>query len=76
MNIKVYHARGYIENSLGINLCTVFKAIVPQGYKNFVKDHDFIEICPAEGEYTYYLDPSIYDMLGLDIMTTVENKKN
>lgn len=54
---------GYIELN-GINLCDVLKAIAPQdNYKNFVKDHDFVEL--VTDSRTYYFDPSIYDVLGM-----------
>lgn len=53
---------GYIESN-GINLCDVLKAISPKdSYKNFVKDHDFVEL--VTDSKTYYFDPSIYDVLG------------
>lgn len=53
---------GYIE-SYGINWCKVLKAIAPKaGYKNFVKDHDFVVL--VTDSMTYCFDPSIYDLLG------------
>jgi hypothetical protein len=53
---------GYIE-SYGINWCDVLKSVVPKdSYKNFVKDHDFVELVTESK--TYYFDPSIYDVLG------------
>ena len=53
---------GYIE-SYGINWCDVLKSVVPKdSYKNFVKDHDFVELVTESK--THYYDPSIYDVLG------------
>lgn len=58
---------GYIESN-GINLCQVLKAIAPKtSYKNFVKDHDFVEL--TAGTRRYYFDPSIYDVLGKTCLT-------
>lgn len=58
---------GYIK-SLGINWCDVFKAVAPKdNYKNFVKDHDFVEV--VTDSRTYYFDPSIYDVLGKKCLT-------
>ena len=59
---------GYIE-SHGINWCKVLKAVAPKdSYKNFVKDHDFVEL--VTGSRTYYFDPSIYDVLGKKCLST------
>lgn len=59
---------GYIESN-GINWCQVLKAIAPKtSYKNFVKDHDFVEL--TTGSKRYYFDPSIYDVLGKKCLTT------
>ena len=53
---------GYIESN-GINWCDVLKTIAPKdSYKNFVKDHDFVEL--VTDSKTYYFDPCIYDVLG------------
>lgn len=53
---------GYIE-SYGINWCKVLESISPKtSYKNFVKDHDFVELTAETRRY--YFDPSIYDALG------------
>ena len=58
---------GYIESN-GINWCDVLKSIAPKdSYKNFVKDHDFVELVTDSG--TYYFDPSIYDVLGKKCLT-------
>lgn len=64
------HARpvvGYIESN-GINWCDVLKSVAPkESYKNFVKDHDFVEL--VTDSRTYYFDPSIYDVLGKKCLT-------
>lgn len=53
---------GYIETK-GINWCDVLNSVAPtDSYKNFVKDHDFVELVTESK--TYYFDPSIYDVLG------------
>lgn len=71
LNTEVYHVRGYIENSFGLNICELLKSIVPKSYKNFVKDHDFIEIHPINNNRIYYLDPTSYDVIGLDNFTVI-----
>jgi hypothetical protein len=63
---------GYIK-SIGINWCQVLKAIAPKtSFKNFVKDHDFVEL--TAGSRRYYFDPSIYDVLRKKCLT-LTNKK-
>lgn len=58
---------GYIE-SIGINWCDVLKKVAPKvSYKNFVKDHDFVEL--ITDSKTYYFDPSIFDVLGKKCLT-------
>lgn len=58
---------GYIESN-GINWCDVLKFVAPKdSYKNFVKDHDFVELVTESK--TYYFDPSIYDVLGKKCLT-------
>ena len=58
---------GYIEFN-GINWCDVLKTVAPKdSYKNFVKDHDFVEL--VTNTRTYYFDPSIYDVLGKKCLT-------
>lgn len=49
---------GYVT-FYGINLCTILQAIVPKEYKNFVKDHDFVEL-NLENKVMYF-DASLYD---------------
>lgn len=59
---------GYIESN-GINWCKVLKAVAPKdSYKNFVKEHDFVEL--VTDSRTYYFDPSIYDVLGKKCLST------
>ncbi len=58
---------GYIESN-GINWCDVLNSVAPkESYKNFVKDHDFVELVTESK--TYYFDPSIYDALGKKCLT-------
>ena len=66
---------GYLESN-GINWCKVLRTIAPKdSYKNFVKNHDFVELnTPFK---TYYFDPSIYDVLGNKCFTqTNKNADN
>lgn len=49
---------GYVH-LFGINLCKVGNIIAPKKYKNFIKDHDFVEIKIEDN--TIYFDPSLYD---------------
>ena len=59
---------GYVESSR-INWCQVLKAIAPKtSYKNFVKDHDFVEL--TSESQTFHFDPSIYDVLGKKCLST------
>ena len=58
---------GYVTWA-GMNMCTILSAIVPNEYKNFVKDHDFVEFNLKDK--TIFYDPSIYDYLGTKALTT------
>ena len=49
---------GYIT-FYGVNLCDVLNAIVPKEYKNFVKDHDFVEL--ELDDKIILFDASLYD---------------
>jgi len=49
---------GYVKWG-GLNLCTILKAIAPQKYKAFVKDHDFVEYDMKN--HTIFFDPTLYD---------------
>ena len=55
----------------GINLCNVVKMIVPKDYRNFVKDHDFVE-WNAETHNAYF-SPTIYDIVWKDCYTIENN---
>lgn len=58
---------GYV-NVFGVNLCRLAKSVMPSPkMKNFVKDHDFVEI--STGRETIYLDPTIKDMFGRSCRT-------
>ena len=58
---------GYVE-CFGVNLCKVAKCFSFTSHmKAFVKDHDFVEI-KTSGK-TYYFDPSIYDVFGINCYT-------
>lgn len=71
-NISVRHVRGYVTD-YRINLCKIMEFISPKELKEFVKDHDFIEL--DFGNSYIYLDPTSYDMIGRDNMTTVKKLK-
>lgn len=58
---------GYIDIN-GSNVCYILKQIVPNTYKNFVKDHDFVQICV--GTDIIYVDPCIYDLVGNALFST------
>ena len=49
---------GYVT-FYGIDLCKILKTIVPNKYKNFVKDHDFVEM--DLGDKYMYFDASLFD---------------
>ena len=49
---------GYVT-CLGVNICPILQRIVPKNYKNFVKDHDFVEL--NTDSYCIYFDASLYD---------------
>ena len=70
LNCKTKPVVGYVT-FYGINLCEVLKSIVPKGYKNFVKDHDFVEL--DMGHKSKYFDASLYDYY-IDC-TTYKNKE-
>ena len=50
---------GYIK-ICGINICDLAQSLVSPEYKNFVKDHDFVEYY-KEGQESTFFDPSLYD---------------
>ena len=51
------HAKPVVGHviSFGINLNKIAPLLVPKKYKNFVKNHDFVET------NNYYIDPTIYE---------------
>lgn len=66
-NVKIKHIRGYIYFS-GINLCRIAQILSPNEYKNFVKDHDFVQII-LENNNSFYIDPTLYDLINNKCMT-------
>jgi hypothetical protein len=50
---------GYVT-FYGINLCSILESIAPKEYKNFVKDHDFVELDLDNNSFKYF-DASLYD---------------
>ena len=66
---KAKHVVGYVS-FYGLNLCDILKFIAPKEYKNFVKDHDFVEL--DLDDRVKYFDASLYDYC-IDC-TTYKNK--
>lgn len=62
---------GYVKWG-GLNLCAILKAIAPQKYKAFVKDHDFVEYNMKN--HTIFFDPTLYDLLGEGSICTGEKE--
>lgn len=62
---------GYVT-FYGINMCNVLSTLAPHTYKNFVKDHDFVEL--DLGDRYLFFDASLYDYY-LDCTTSL-NKSN
>ena len=58
LNCKSRPVVGYVT-FYGINLCNVLKALAPQEWKNFVKDHDFVELELKDN--IIFFDASLYD---------------
>jgi len=54
-----------------IDLCKMLTAVVPERYKGFVKDHDFIEITSGSST-VFYFDPCLYDVIGNRCETPVK----
>ena len=52
----------------GIDLCDIAYDLAQKKYRNFVKDHDFVEI-DLRNNKTIYIDPCLYDLVGNDVMT-------
>ncbi|MGM9818061.1 MAG: hypothetical protein ACI30B_03660 [Paludibacteraceae bacterium] len=61
INANAKHVVGYVKIG-NINLCQILQMLFPKN-KNLVKDHDFVLITHLEE--TYYVDPSLYDMITL-----------
>ena len=58
---------GYIE--IGpLNICSIARSIAPRKWKNFVKDHDFVEFTIDKD--IFYADASVYDVIGTDCKTS------
>lgn len=58
---------GYIK-VCDVNLCSLVKSVMPtQDYKNFVKDHDFVEL--RTSTCVYQFDPCMYDIIGVSCLT-------
>lgn len=66
MKIKVRHVRGKVLY-YNLDVCNILKQVVPNKYKDFVKNHDFIEL-DIKSKYIY-LDPTFYDIIGYNNMT-------
>jgi len=58
---------GHIESG-GINWCKVAQSLcTKQSHKNFVKNHDFVELTTKTDIYMF--DPSMYDVLGVSCLS-------
>lgn len=58
---------GYIK-AANINLCRLAEGIcTKREYKNFVKDHDFVEL--KTHSTIYQFDPCLYDMIGMSCLS-------
>ena len=66
VNIKAKHVRGKVLY-FNLDVCNILKNIVPNKYKNFVKNHDFIEI--DIGDIYIFLYPTCFDIIGNYNMT-------
>ena len=62
LKVKARPVVGYVRYA-GINLNKLLQKILPQKYKSFFKDHDFMEVNFGGGNVTY-VDACIYDYLG------------
>lgn len=63
---------GYVS-FCGINLYPILQKVVPKKYKNFVKDHDFVEL--KYNDKVVYFDASLYDY-GIHCTTTITSQSN
>lgn len=57
---------GYVSFNR-INLCALLTFCLPDKWKPFVKDHDFVEFYFGDG--IIYADPCLYDLIKSDCMT-------
>lgn len=74
LQVKGYEKRakpvvGYVK-WYGINLCKIARFLAPKRYKNFVKDHDFVEL--NYGSYRVYCSPTLNEMIWNDGHTKVD----
>lgn len=51
----------------GFNIHPLAMAIMPNNFKSFFKDHDFVEIRKENGE-TIFIDTSLQDLIGKDFL--------
>jgi hypothetical protein len=57
------------------DLCAIVSSYcVDKNWRNFTKDHDFVEFNFGEGSEIEYADPCLYDVIGTDASTTVYYK--
>lgn len=63
---------GYVS-FCGINICPILQKVVPKKYKNFVKDHDFVEL--KYNDKVVYFDASLYDY-GIHCTTSISTHSN
>lgn len=67
INARATPVVGYITIN-GINLCKVAESVMSrQSYKNFVKNHDFVEI--KTSKFVYQFDPCLYDVIGVSCLS-------
>ena len=62
---------GYVK-CCGLNLCNILRWIAPKKYKDFVKDHDFVEY--KLRTTTLLFDPSLYDCFRKKALTIIDNE--
>lgn len=56
----------------GISLCKVLRAMVPDRWKNFVKDHDFVEFHLADRSFCQ--DACVYDIMWKPCRTMIKTE--
>ena len=69
---RAHTAVGFIKIG-DINICNVLKSAMhnPE-YRNFVKDHDFVEV--TTDKWIYQFDPCLYDIIGISCMSKQARK--